>query len=325
MTELLTLEIFDFDLADAAREYAVKGWVHAPSGLSTEFASALVEQAKQLMGDDQHELENWRFPGKKQQFLWEPPTGVSIDALCEAVACVTGLDPRRTVLAERHLKVYGETAEAMPPAHKDRSASTVTVGIGIEVPADSRLVLWPHDQLERNPFPTSAEWRNSRRPEELPEVVLHDLPPVEVDMRGGDVVLFRGAEIYHERFRPANTAVLYLKFNDIGLDPLGEDPRTLVLERESSELVAKGLPSSFALRVSPRVVGFRTDEFFPSGSRQTFARFLDRETGVSLTDAEIAFVRRVVAHESLHSSSLSSNDRVLADGLARLGILLVAA
>ena len=39
----------------------------------------------------------------------------------------------------------------------------------------------------------------------------------------GDMIIFLGSSIYHERIRPRGTAVLYIKVNDEGFDPLGEN------------------------------------------------------------------------------------------------------
>ena len=39
----------------------------------------------------------------------------------------------------------------------------------------------------------------------------------------GDMIVFLGSSIYHERIRPRGTAVLYIKVNDEGFDPLGEN------------------------------------------------------------------------------------------------------
>ncbi len=325
MSPVITmLEPFRFDVAAAAARFRSEGWMHAAGGVDPTFLATIVAQTERLVDEHTNELERWRFPDKKLQFLWELPEGLTIDRLCAAVAAVAGLDPDTTVLAERHLKVYRDVAEAMPPAHKDRSASTLTVGIGISIPPESRLVLWPHDHLERNPFPTSAEWRQSRRPDELPERALADLTPIEVDMRAGDVVMFRGAEIYHERYRPANASVLYLKFNDLGLDPLAEDPRTPVLEATSAAMAAQGFDGVRTLRLSRRVVGLRTEEFFPFGEHHTFARILDNDTGVHLDDREVELLRRVAGERAVPIEALDAEDRAAARALLGFGILLAS-
>lgn len=318
------LRPFSFDGPAAARTFAERGWVHLPGGTSPSFFATLVEQIDELVGLRETRLDGWRIPGKKLQFLWELPPGLTIEALCAAVAEVAGFDPTTTVLAERHLKVYDDTAPVEPPAHKDRSASTLTVGIGISIPEESRLVLWPETERGHNPYPTSAEWRESRRTAHLPEVVLAGIAPIEVDLRAGDVVMFRGAEIYHERYRPAGCSVLYLKFNDLGLDPLGEDPRTATLEQRSAELAADGLPEAFLLSVSPRVVGLTTEEFFPNGERHTQIRFLDRATGPALEDPEVALLRRVRGAGVLASTSLTAVEQHVAEFLVRCGAFLIS-
>jgi hypothetical protein len=318
------LRPFSFDGPMAARSFAEQGWVHLSGGTSPAFFATLVEQVDELVGMRGTRLDGWRIPGKKLQFLWELPPGLTIEALCAAVAEVAGFDPATTVLAERHLKVYDDDAPVCPPAHKDRSASTLTVGIGISIPEASRLVLWPETGRGHNPYPTSAEWRDSRRGTDLPEVVLADVAPIEVDLRAGDVVMFRGAEIYHERYRPAGCSVLYLKFNDVGLDPLGEDPRTLTLEQRSAELATGGLPPEFTLRVSPRVVGITTEEYFPDGDRHIQVRFLDRATGPQLDEPEAALLRRVRGAGVLASTTLTAVEHQIAEFLVRCGAFLVS-
>lgn len=39
----------------------------------------------------------------------------------------------------------------------------------------------------------------------------------------GDVIVYLGSAIFHERVRAAGTAVLYIKVKDTGQDPLGEN------------------------------------------------------------------------------------------------------
>lgn len=279
-------EPFQFDMASARTRYDEVGYIHAPAGVSESMMAVITEQVADLMGSSEHELEGWRYPEKKEQFLWQLPNGLSVEALCSAVAQTTGMNPATTVLSERHLKVYSATAPEMPPPHKDRSASTVTVGIGVDIPADSRLVLWPDTETEFNIFPTAAEWRNTRHAGELPEVVTAGVAPVEIDLRRGDVVMFRGANFYHERHKPASTAVLYLKFNDSGLDPLGEDPRTIDAELRSAELAEGGAFETSRVAVSPRLISLRTEDFLPNLGMVRTARLLGVDAGVRLSDEE---------------------------------------
>ncbi|MCW3049875.1 MAG: hypothetical protein JWO74_4159 [Solirubrobacterales bacterium] len=129
-------------------------------------------------------------------------------------------------LSERHIKAYDADTPPDPPAHKDRLSSHCSVGLTIVSPADSRLLLWPDASRARNNFNVSAALRASLPPEELPEVALRDIRPVEIDDQPGDVLLFPGSSVWHARRNGARAVNLYLKFNDFDSDPLGEDPRT---------------------------------------------------------------------------------------------------
>ena len=39
----------------------------------------------------------------------------------------------------------------------------------------------------------------------------------------GDLVVFLGSAIFHERVKAGGAAILYIKVNDAGRDPLGEN------------------------------------------------------------------------------------------------------
>src|SRR3954467_12538522 len=75
-------------------------------------------------------------------------------------------------------------------------------------------------------FNTSAGLRNHLKPHELPEVVLKDARELVLDDAERDVIMFPGSTTWHLRRKAANALNLYLKFNDFGSDPLGEDPFT---------------------------------------------------------------------------------------------------
>jgi len=296
-------EPFIFDADSARSEYEQHGWFIARNGVHPDLMAQMTAQVADMLGTGAGELGAWRYPDKKSQFLWQPATDSVIEAICRSVALATGMNPDTTIVSERHLKVYSDTAPEMPPAHKDRSASDVTVGIGIDIPEESRLVMWPTVDETYNPYPTAAEWRETRHSDELPEKVTQGIAPIEIDMRRGDVVMFRGAQTYHERHKPACTSVLYLKFNDRGLDPLGEDPRTVMLEQESDSIRAAGLRSDTRVSISPRVVGLRTDELFPDLGQVTYARTIENERAVRLADAEASLVRRLGAQRTCDVSS----------------------
>jgi len=129
-------------------------------------------------------------------------------------------------LSERHIKAYDDDAPAEPPAHKDRFASQVSIGLSIDIPAGSRLVLYPSEHRETNPFNISAALRESLDPEQLPENLLRSARAEVIDDGPGDVVMFPGSGMWHYRRNAAAAVNLYLKLNDFDSDPLGEDPST---------------------------------------------------------------------------------------------------
>lgn len=220
------MKIFAFDPAAHAPAFRDEGWVHIPGGVTEEFHGLLVEYAEKELTD--HLLDGFAIKGKKEQALFEfPSTGVDYpDELFDAVAELCGLERATMTLSERHIQAYEPDAAPEPAAHKDRFPSQVSVGLSIAIPEESRLVLYPYDHLELNRFNTSAGLRQSLQPDQLPEVVLRDAREVEIDDRDRDVVAFHGSTTWHLRRRAARSINLYLKFNDFGADPLGEDPRT---------------------------------------------------------------------------------------------------
>src|SRR5262245_40920264 len=79
----------------------------------------------------------------------------------------------------------------------------------------------------------AADFTASLQPDELPEVVLKTAREVELKDRARDVVMFAGSTTWHLRRRAARSLNLYLKFNDFGCDPLGEDPATAEQRRST--------------------------------------------------------------------------------------------
>jgi len=183
------MRIFDFDPADHRADYEANGWVHIPRGVTAEFHELLLDYAREELGE--HMLEGFAIKGKKEQSLFEFPEGVDYpDETFDVIAALCGLNRATMTLSERHIQAYEASAAPEPPAHKDRFPSQVSVGLSITIPEDSRLVLYPYDHRALNPYNTSAGFRRSLQPEELPEVALRDAREVEIDDHDRDVVVF---------------------------------------------------------------------------------------------------------------------------------------
>jgi hypothetical protein len=237
------VRIFDFDPAEHREHYRRHGWVHIPGGIDPEFLEHLRAFAAASL--DESKLDAFAIRGKKEQSLFTfPPEADYPGELFDRIAELCDLDRPAMTLSERHIQIYDPGADPEPPAHKDRFASQVSVGFSIDIPEESRLVLYPEVQRSVNPFNTSAGLRASLHPHELPEVVLRRAPEVVIADRPGDIVAFQGNSTWHLRRNAAGAINLYVKLNDFDCDPLGEDPRTP--ERRERSLSLLGDEARFA-------------------------------------------------------------------------------
>jgi hypothetical protein len=248
------MKVFNLDPASHAPAFADRGFVHIPGGLDEEYYATLAPQVEDFL---RRGLMPEFAVGDKQQALYELPHGRGCyPELFETIGAICGLDPNAIVLSERHIKSYEPHAIPDPPAHKDRFASQISVGLSIRVPEGSALVLYPDDHLDVNPFNSSKELRTSLSPENLPETYLPDARRVEIHDKPGDVIVFRGHAIWHLRSRPAGTTMVYLKFNVFNCDPLGEDPSSVTRREETLRYL--GLPDEELEGLIP-LVGRRVD------------------------------------------------------------------
>lgn len=217
------MKVFDFDPARYRETYRDQQWLHVPGGVAPWFLDHLrgvgaeAAAARQQMAHAGHR-------GEKDQYLYDPPFIADVVAqLFEMVGSACGLDPAKLTLSERHVNCYELDADPSPAPHKDRLASQVTVGISVDIPERSCLVLYPRDDRSVNRFMLSSELRASLDPDELPEAILDPARAVEIHDRPGDVVAFAGSSMWHLRRNAAGAVNLYLKCNDFECDPLAED------------------------------------------------------------------------------------------------------
>jgi hypothetical protein len=233
------MKIFAFDPIRYRAQFEAQGWVHIKGGIDAEFLAVLQDFARASLAETR--LDSFAIKGKKEQSLYTFPPDVDFpDELFDAVTAVCGLQRERMTLSERHIQAYERDADPEPPAHKDRFPSRISIGLSIDIPPESQLVLYPYDERAINPFNTSAGFRRHLQSSELPEVVLKGAREVVLDDAAGDVVMFHGSSTWHLRRSAARSVNLYLKVNDFGCDPLGEDPRTPAIRERSRELLADG-------------------------------------------------------------------------------------
>src|SRR3954451_17946404 len=279
------MKVFDFDPRDHADAYRDEGYVHIREGMSREFHAALVEYAERELTS--HKLDDFAIKGKKEQSLYDFPDEVDITELYDVVCATCGLDRASVTLSERHIQIYEASAAPEPPAHKDRFPSQVSMGFSISIPAESKLVLYPYSHREVNPFNTSAGLARHLQPHELPQVALKDARELVLDDADRDIVMFPGSTTWHLRRNAANALNLYLKFNDFGCDPLGEDPFTE--GRRARTLAAVSGPAESARALFP-VLSRRLDTVSRTATRDGWREVLEArvfgEEPIGLTELQ---------------------------------------
>jgi hypothetical protein len=219
------VKMFAFEPQDYRNTFENQDWIHIENGITDEFREVLGDFVSKFFGE--HRVEGVAIGGRKEQSLYEFPDEVDFPGeLFDTVVGVCGLRRSSMTLSERHIKAYDADAPPDPAAHKDRFASQISMGLSINVPSGSCLVLYPFEHRDVNRFNISAAFPASLEPHERPEVIAKEARSVEIYDSDGDVVIFPGSSMWHLRRNPANVTNLYLKFNDFNCDPLGEDPST---------------------------------------------------------------------------------------------------
>ena len=312
------MRIFSFDPSEHADTYARRGWVHVRDGVTPEFLDHLREYVHRRSTEEV--LHGTGIRGAKDQYLYDPAPGVELSGeLCGVVSAMCGLDPASFTLAERHIKSYAPDADPAPVAHKDRLASQVSIGVSIEVPEGSHLVLWPDVHREVNHFLT-AELRESLAPDERPDVILRDVPGTEIYDRPGDVVLFPGSAVWHLRRKSASTVNLYLKCNDFDCDPLGEDPSTEQRRLATAERLSRGGDAlGDCVAVLSRRLEWVGTLVGRDGVVRPFAKMWDRPP-IILTDDEFALLEHLGARGTTGGAHAGTRPvhAVVDDAVARL-------
>jgi hypothetical protein len=302
------MKVFDFDPREYADTYRSQEWVHIPEGVNEEFHQALLRYAREELGD--HMLDNFAIRGKKEQSLFEFPAGMDASSeLFDVVAGVCGLNRSTMTLSERHIQCYEANAAPEPQAHKDRYPSQVSVGLSIDIPEDSTLVLYPYEHRGLNAFNKAADFTASLQPDELPEVVLADARAVELKDRPRDVVMFAGSTTWHLRRRAARSLNLYLKFNDFGCDPLGEDPATAELRKAT--LAALASTNGDQLGALTPVVSRRLDtcsRVYRGNGTETLHAELFGEQAFGLTPLQFQLLRSIDGRRSLTDTAMQLAD-----------------
>jgi hypothetical protein len=212
---------FKRDLGAYREQLKRDGYVLLKDVLSEAFMCDLKSYLERSRSGDVQEYGRWRIGGKKQQFLYDFPDATMAERFREEIAALTGLNAGTFTISERHLKQYDTDAPEYPAPHKDRGASKFSIGLPVYLGPDTSVCVFP--KLDRTPndgeravFMTEQDHPGLKDIYDSPDALpLHEAL--------GDMIVFLGSAIYHERIRPRGTSVVYIKVNDEGFDPLGEN------------------------------------------------------------------------------------------------------
>lgn len=198
-----------------------QGYVLLKDVLTDDFKAYLREFFDTAMREAALEADDWKITGKKRQFVFDFRSEDDADEFRQGMAELTGIPIPDFTISERHLKVYDDHANSYPAPHKDRSASHYSIGLPVHLPKGSTVCVFP----DLDPGP-NLEHRAKFLEDDNPEAIkaLYDGPEARMLHESfGDVIVFLGSALYHERVKGAGTAVLYIKANGEGDDPLGEN------------------------------------------------------------------------------------------------------
>lgn len=213
--------LFKYDPGSAHEDFKKQGYVHLKDVLSDEFVSELKGFHQDSQSSQLNEAQNWKIYGKKRQYVFEFKSEEAAIEFRDGLAALTGIDKDGFTISERHLKVYDKEAEPWPAPHKDRAASEVSIGLPVHLEEGSSVCVFPELQFGPNPEERAVFLTDRDHPDL--EHVYQKETAVMLHEKVGDLVVFLGSSIFHERVKPAGSAILYIKVNGDGRDPLGEN------------------------------------------------------------------------------------------------------
>ena len=213
--------LFKYDPASAHETFKKQGYVHLKDLLTDEFVGILKEFHQNATTSQLNEAQNWKVYGKKRQYVFEFPSDDAAYEFRDGLAALTGIDKEKFTISERHLKVYDVAADPWPAPHKDRAASEVSIGLPVHLEEGSSVCVFPEYKFGPNPI-EKAIFLTDEDHEDL-EHIYQKEQAVLLNESVGDLIVFLGSSIFHERVKAAGSAILYIKANGDGRDPLGEN------------------------------------------------------------------------------------------------------
>ncbi|MAM63140.1 hypothetical protein [Maritimibacter sp. UBA3975] len=213
--------MFNYDPSAFRTALAEEGYVHLKGLLSDDFVRGLQDLFDAALTGGDTESAEWRISKKKRQFVFDFPSTEAAETFRTGMAALTGIPAGDLTISERHIKLYEPEADPYPAPHKDRAASFYSIGLPIRLSEGSSVCVFP----DLDPGPNTEERAVFLEPAEgqAPADLYSSDDARILNEQVGDVIVFLGSGLYHERMKAAGTAVLYIKVNGEGDDPLGEN------------------------------------------------------------------------------------------------------
>jgi len=213
--------MFKRNLSAHSGEFKRNGYILLKDVISEEFMTYLKDFHRKSLNGTLAEHGAWRIGGKKHQYVFDFGSDAAAEEFRAGIATLTGMRLDKIAISERHLKQYETDAPDYPVPHKDRGASKISVGLPVHLGPGTSVCVMPG--LDRTPNP--GERAIYMTEQDNPDLagIYQSEDALLLNEELGDMIVFFGSTIFHERVRPRGTAVLYIKINDENLDPLGED------------------------------------------------------------------------------------------------------
>ena len=206
----MTHDIFNFSPIQYSEELKKNGFVLIIDGVSTIFLN-YIKKAYNTEILERKFLEFARVEKKKQQILFEFSSKKMYSKIISTIAKLISVNSKNITISERHIKIYDANAEPRPDPHKDRFASQFAIAIPIFCTKTTKIILYPNHSRKVNPLNKSITWKDGIDSGRIPKKLLFNKSSVKIKMKPGDLFIFKGSSIYHERYNGASTIILYLK------------------------------------------------------------------------------------------------------------------
>ena len=226
--------MFKRDLSVHKSEFQRNGYILLKDVISDEFMAYLKDFHRRSLDGTVAEHGKWRIGGKKQQFVFDFGSDAVIEEFRAGIAVLTGMRPEKiAILGTPSEAVRGGCARLSGTPQGSRRFQDFRGPSRASRSRDQRLC---HAGARPHPKPRRARHLHDRTGNPDLANIYQSKDALLLNEELGDMIVFFGSTIFHERVRPRGTAVLYIKINDENLDPLGEDIYSTVKQQAPGAL-----------------------------------------------------------------------------------------